>query len=273
MRFVWMLLAVPVLAQRQMAITIDDLPCAGACGGLAEAQRITRQITTALKGIPAIGFVNEHQLQRDGERDARVALLRQWLDAGLQLGNHTYAHLNPDNVPVTEYEDDIIRGEVVLRELLEGRPKQRLFFRHPFTHTGPTAEYKSEVERFLNTHGYTIAPVTVDNSDYIYAHIYRDAQKRGDAVAAKRIREEYLAHWRKAVPYMESASVRLFGREIPQTLLMHASTLNGDLMPEILLIMRERGYVFVPLEKALDDAAYRTPDVYVAQYGPSWFGR
>ena len=42
---------------------------------------------------PAIGFVNEGQLDAGGERrSAREALLQAWIDAGMTLGNHTYAH-------------------------------------------------------------------------------------------------------------------------------------------------------------------------------------
>ena len=72
---------------------------------------------------------------------------------------------------------------------------------------------------------------------------------------------------------MESTSIKLFGREIPQVLLMHTSTLNADLMPEILALLRARGYRFVPLAAALADPAYQTPDRYVDGNGPSWFGR
>ena len=120
MRFLF-LLTLPLLAQqqKQIAITIDDLPCAGGCRGLAEMRAITARITDALKGTPAIGFVNEVGLQVRGERDARAQLLEEWLDAGLDLGNHTFAHLGPNNVPLNEYADDILKGEVVTRQLLE----------------------------------------------------------------------------------------------------------------------------------------------------------
>jgi hypothetical protein len=41
---------------------------------------------------PAIGFVNERGLQVEGERDARVAIVRSWLEAGMTLGNHGFRH-------------------------------------------------------------------------------------------------------------------------------------------------------------------------------------
>jgi hypothetical protein len=82
---------------RSVAVTIDDLPTVSAFRrDLAEAKRITNELTAALRrdSVPAIGFVNERQLHVDGKTDAaRVALLQRWLDAGLELGNHTFSHL------------------------------------------------------------------------------------------------------------------------------------------------------------------------------------
>ena len=43
-------------------------------------------------GMPAVGFVNESKLYREGQVDARIALLRAWRDGGVELGNHTLSH-------------------------------------------------------------------------------------------------------------------------------------------------------------------------------------
>jgi peptidoglycan/xylan/chitin deacetylase (PgdA/CDA1 family) len=86
----------PQTPRRAMAVTIDDLPYVASAGQpfLVNAQRTTARMLGALQAhrAPAIGFVNEGKLQAPGERDARVALLQQWLDAGMTLGNHTYSH-------------------------------------------------------------------------------------------------------------------------------------------------------------------------------------
>jgi peptidoglycan-N-acetylglucosamine deacetylase len=273
MRLLW-LLALPLLAQqKQIAITIDDLPCAGGCRDLAEMQSITARITTALKGTPAIGFVNEAGLQVRGERDARAALLEAWLDAGLELGNHTYSHPDPNRIPLSEYTDGILKGEVVTRHLLEGRGMKMRYFRHPFTHTGPTAEYKKGLEDFLASRGYEIAPFTLENSDYIWAAVHRRALERKDSETAERVKKEYIEHLGLALAAAERISVRVFEREIPHVLVMHASLLNSEVLPQILQLFRVRGYQIVTLEVALKDSAYRTPDHYVNRFGPSWFVR
>jgi peptidoglycan-N-acetylglucosamine deacetylase len=56
-------------------------------------------------------------------------------------------------------------------------------------------------------------------------------------------------------------------------LLIHASQLNADLMPDLLAMFRRRGYTFVALEEALRDAAYTLPDDYAGPGGFSWIHR
>jgi hypothetical protein len=85
-------------ASREVAVTIDDLPTISVLGNdLEAAQHTTTALLAALarNQVPAIGFVNEGKLRTDGQVDPRrVALLRQWLDTGLELGNHTFSHVD-----------------------------------------------------------------------------------------------------------------------------------------------------------------------------------
>jgi peptidoglycan/xylan/chitin deacetylase (PgdA/CDA1 family) len=83
------------IATRSVAFTFDDLP-ATRLRTLPDAQLMTARLLALLRAhqIPAIGFVNEGKLYAaPGEEEARAALLEAWLDAGLELGNHTYSHL------------------------------------------------------------------------------------------------------------------------------------------------------------------------------------
>ena len=117
------------------------------------------------------------------------------------------------------------------------------------------------MQQFLEQHGYRVAPVTLDNSDYEYAALYTRPQYRD------RVRREYVPYMESIVQFFEQRSVEVLGREIPQILLIHASQLNADLMPELLGMLRRRGYTFVSLREALADEAYRLPDEYRAAAG------
>ena len=117
------------------------------------------------ENIPIVAFVNENKLELNGKRDPeRVDLLKMWLDAGVELGNHTYSHKSANSVPVSEYEQDILNGERTIKELLTERNMKLRYFRHPFLMTGRSIAVKNEITKLLIDHGYTIAPVTIDNS-------------------------------------------------------------------------------------------------------------
>src|SRR6266403_386244 len=88
-------LHLPATAQkapdRQVAITIDDLP-AGSANSMdaATITEMTAKLLTTLRDekVPAVGFVNEKKLYKTGEVDARIGALRLWVDYGFELGNH-----------------------------------------------------------------------------------------------------------------------------------------------------------------------------------------
>jgi peptidoglycan/xylan/chitin deacetylase (PgdA/CDA1 family) len=261
---------------RTIAITIDDLPLAPNADDLATVKRINEALVGLLarRRVPAIGFVNEGKLQVTGERDARIAVLSSWLDAGLSLGNHTFSHSSLRDIPLPAYEDDVIHGEVITRQLLAQRGgSPTLYFRHPYTATGPTAEIKEAFETFLHARGYVIAPFTVENSDYIFNRILIEALKRNDTDEAACTRAAYLDHTDAVITFCEGLARDTFGRDIPQILLIHDSELNAGVLGDLLDRLSARGYSFVSLDEALRDAAYRTPDRYVGRVGPSWLHR
>jgi peptidoglycan/xylan/chitin deacetylase (PgdA/CDA1 family) len=268
--------APPLPAGRTIALTFDDLPLAPDADDLATVRRVEEALIGVLSArrVPAIGFVNESKLHVRGEVDARIAVLDRWLDAGLALGNHTFSHPSLRDTPLAAYEDDVIHGEVILRQLLArhgGSPA--LYFRHPFTATGPTAEVKSAFEGFLRARGYAIAPFTIEDADYIFNLLYLNARIRKDVGQAARIRAAYLDHQDTMMTFFEGLSRDTLGREIPQILLIHANEINADSLGAILDRLAARGYTFVSLDEALRDKAYQTPDRFVGRFGPSWLHR
>jgi len=263
-----------------LVVTVDDLPGAEpgtdhAVSDLHELQKINRAIPAILKAhhVPAIGFVNEWKLQVEGERDARVALLEDWLDAGLTLGNHTYSHPDFQNTPLAQFEDETIRGEVVTRALLSARGQTEKYFRHPFLDTGPTAELKAAFEAFLKERGYQVAPVTLDCADWMFNDVLGRAEERKDKKLAAKTKREYLEYMDVVFDYFEGISRNLFGREIPEVLLLHDSELNTESLDALLTKIEKRGYRFVSLDVALADPAYATPDKYIGPEGISWLNR
>lgn len=262
-------------ARREVAFTIDDLPMAGDANDLAKMQLVTRKLLSSLvtHHIPAIGFVNERKLYFKGETDARINLLRMWLDAGMTLGNHTFSHADFDKLSLQQYEDEIIRGEVVTRGLIQERGFNRLYFRYPYNHTGISKEAKVSLQEFLKSRGYEIAPFTVEHEDFIFADAYTKAKQKTDEALAQRIRAAYLNHLDTMFDYFERRSRQVLGYEVKQIFLIHASEINADSMDEMIRRLQQRGYSFITLEQALQDRAYQNRDEYVGRFGISWLHR
>lgn len=191
-------------ADRAVAVTFDDLP--GPPGALvANDVAALRENTVALlaafrqAGVPVVGFVNEGKLCLPGEGPAETAgrrdVLRLWLDAGQELGNHTYSHRSLNRLALDEFEQDVVRGEPVTRALLAEKGRTLRFFRRPFLQVGLDLDKRRAFEAFLTGRGYTVAPVTIDNDEYVYAFAYAITLEAALADAAYRHPDTYVGAW------------------------------------------------------------------------------
>jgi len=263
----------PKPPERQVAITIDDLP-AGSANTMATAtiSEMTAKLLGTLRDqkIPVVGLVNEKKLYKFGEVDERIRALRMWLDYGFELGNHTFSHMSLNQAGLKAWEDDVVEGESVTRLLLAEHNLKLRYFRHPFLDTGRDLETRGEAEAFLVARGYRIAPVTLDAWDWMYAGVYEDAKKRGDAALQQQLASSYLSYSDEMFAYSEQLAKQTIGYEPKQILLLHANQLEADHIGELLDVMRKRGYRFISLEEALSDQAYGLPDTFVGEEGSGW---
>jgi peptidoglycan/xylan/chitin deacetylase (PgdA/CDA1 family) len=259
--------------ERQVAITIDDLP-AGSANTMPTAtiSEMTAKLLGTLRDqkIPVVGFVNEKKLYKFGEVDERIKALRMWLDYGFELGNHTFSHMSLNQAGLKAWEDDIVQGESVTRLLMAEYNMKLRYFRHPFLDTGRDLQTRREAEAFLVNRGYRIAPVTLDAWDWMYAGVYEDAKKRGDTALQQQLASSYLSYSDEMFAYSEQLAKQIIGYEPRQILLLHANQLEADHIGELLDLMRKRGYRFITLADALSDQAYSLPDTFVGEEGTGW---
>jgi peptidoglycan/xylan/chitin deacetylase (PgdA/CDA1 family) len=261
--------------RREVAVTFDDLPLQGSSLDTNALRDMTGRLLRSTKAnhVPVFADVNEGKLYHGGKLDSeRVAILRMWLDAGAELGNHTYSHLSLKDHPLAEVERDLIRGETITRQLLAERGMKLRYFRHPELQTGPDLETKKAFEKFLAERGYRIAPVTIDNMDFIFAVVYARAKRQGDTELMKRVVDEYIPYMERMFEFFEKLSVETLGYEVKQTLLLHANELNADHFDDLIEMIRQRGYTFISLEQALQDKAYALLDAQSSK-GISWLHR
>ena len=273
---VWLMASVAfAAAKREVAITVDDLPVAqsgkNACsfGGLqVQTLRLLEQFLR--QKAPITAFVVAGNCPDLADVDRRT-VLKLWQDAGAELGSQTYSHLDLSVVDAADYEADIMKADTALRPMLGGQALR--YFRYPMLHTGPTPLIKTRVAKFLAEHGYTNAPVTFDNVDWMFSTVYSNALAKGEMEVVLHVKDEYVHYMESVVDFFEQRTVEVVGHDIPQILLMHANRLNADLSGDLLNMLKRRGYKFISLTQALKDPAYQLPDTYAGAKGLSWIHR
>ncbi len=262
----------PLQQQKVIAFTIDDLPLNGPRTDLERLRVMTSKTLDSIQRnkIPTVGFVNESLLYVPNETDARIALLRQWAKAGVELGNHTFAHVGFKDTPLAQYQDDFVRGDAVTQSIMKESGSKPRYFRHPFLQMGPTLEQEKRFESFISERGYKIAPITIGNMDWMVLSAYLKARAMNDTATMTRVSEDYLKLTEEEIDYGEKVAKELFGRPVKHIMLLHANELNADNFDALVKVFTDKGYRFISLEEALTDPIYQYPDKYLPT--SDWLG-
>ncbi len=250
--------------QRRVAITIDDLPVA--TKGRYSAQE-RREIVDTFCAVlrehkaPAVGFFNM------GHARALKPLVERWKACGVTFGNHTWSHPHLRKVGLSAYLKDLVRGHRAIAPYVA--PGEPIFFRYPFLYEGFSPRERDAIREELVRLQSTIAPVTIDTSDWLYATGYHDALNHKDTDAAERYHRSWRWDLEESTQKAEWLSQELFGREPPQILLLHGNLLSARYLDEYLDWLEGRGYRIVSLAEALSDPAYKEVDRSTSPTGDS----
>ncbi len=256
---------IPASAQ-QVAITFDDLPTHG---DLPEGQTrldIANSILTTLRSqhMPLVyGFINAVQLESEPEN---IAVLKVWRAAGEPLVSHSYSHPRLNDLTTAEYEADIAKNEPLLTTLMAGQDWH--WFRYPYLQEGETLEKRHAVRVWLQQNGYRIAQVSLNFDDYLWNDPYaRCADKHNDK-AIDFLRLSYLSTADQYITVFREVTHTLYGRDIPYVLLLHIGAFDAKMLPDLIDLLRRRGFTFTTLPEALKDPAYsEDPDIALEHGG------
>ena len=255
-------------AGRAVLVTVDDLPLA--YGELhprpAERRHITRGLLGALARhrVPAIGFVVWDYLR--GTADLR--LLARWLAAGHELGNHTYSHPGYLQTARDAFLADAERGRAELAGFLAPRGRTLRFFRFPYLLEGETPDKLDAMRAYLADSGQRNVPATVAFEDWKYEEPWVAARRRGDRGELRGLGASYQATFARQLARSEELSRRLFGRDVPQVLMLHANEVGAAQWPALLRHLERQGYRFARADEVLADPAYAEPHRFLAKEGP-----
>jgi hypothetical protein len=161
---------------------------------------------------------------------------------------------------VEDYAIDIQKGGDAIKPWLKGTH----FFRYPLLRQGDTVEKRDAILSWLSLRGIRVAPVTIDNDDFVYNQRLVDARAEGRTID---VRGEYLDHMLKMTAFYDAKARSLLGRPIKHVLLLHMNYLNALYLDELLERLRSNGWSFVTVEEALTDPVYAVKYEHVGVRG------
>ncbi len=258
---------------RPLLVTVDDLPVAG--GALhteaADRDRVTDGLLAALAKhhVPAVGFVIWSRVATPGDR----AILERWLAAGHELGNHTATHPDLSKTEAPAYVADVEAGRAGLAAFLAAHGGALRFFRYPYLREGDTAAKLDAVREALASSGQRPLPVTIDTQDWIFEKPWVEASTAGDGAALARIGDDYQRVLRTEVLAQTRLGDELFGRRVPEVLLLHANAVGAVQWDALFTWLESRGFRFASADEVMADPAVNQAPQYVDRFGGSLWHR
>jgi len=246
---------------RPLLVTVDDLPIAGRHESSEERLRITRGLLAALERhrIRAVGLVTWRNVRDASDRD----LLELWLEQGHELGNHSHDHLSYTATTSEAFLADVERARTALEAFLVSRGRQLRFFRFPFLREGDTLDKLVAAREYLAASAQRNLPVTIVNQDWSFEAPFVEARRAADRQALERVARDYHAALRVSVRHHERTSDRLFEREVPQVLLLHANEIGSAEWSRLFDWLEQTGHRFATADEVLADPAFESPPAVV----------
>jgi peptidoglycan/xylan/chitin deacetylase (PgdA/CDA1 family) len=225
--------------------------------------------------VPAIGFLVGASVS-DGSKlyPVRAEIVRNWRDAGFEVGIGGYKHIWFKNTPFDDYAANVEKNEAIAKKILGEKNQQLRYFSYPYLNTGKTNEDKERFENWLAARGLRSVKYTFDNQEWMYSFAYDAARKDNDINTMKEIRAEFLDYMAKMLRHYEAYSQEMFNRQIPQTMVLTPSRLVADTADELFGMLENQGYAFVSMDDAQSDEAYLSAESFAGvKSGISWFER
>lgn len=244
------LICISALAQKEIAITIDDPTTIGT--PLLDWQERNDAILKALDRhkIKAALFVCG---MRVDDSDGKT-LLDKWDQKNHLMCNHSYSHLYYNSKSKTSaiFIADFKKGDGVIKNY----KNYTKLFRFPYLKEGNTSQKRDSMRAEMKIGGYRNGHVTIDASDwYIDAQMTEELKKDTNTDLTP-YRDFYIRHILDRADYYDSLAKLVFKREIKHTLLIHHSLLNALFLDDLLAALKAKGWKIIDARKAFQDEVF-----------------
>jgi peptidoglycan/xylan/chitin deacetylase (PgdA/CDA1 family) len=239
----FLLVSTSYASEKEICITIDDLPFVGRGSSLNDINRGRDRFNKMLDAlieakVPATGFVIAGAIAK-----GQWQLLEKFKNQGFVIGNHTFTHANLNQMGADKYIKEISKAHDKLSSLIS----EKKYFRYPYLAEGRGAT-KHKVQAYLANQQYIIAPVTIDSKDFRFNMQLLAYNRRVRDNYVEQIKQRYLSYiWKQT----EKAEKLAHGRPVKQILLIHSNLLNSHAIADVIQLYKDHGYRFITLDEAL----------------------
>ena len=195
---------------------------------------------------------------------ARVAgcesALDRWLQAGYELGNHSFDHPRASDTEPRAFLDSIARCDALLAALGAFDDGRRRWFRYPFLDRGRDPERREELARDIRGMGYELVHASVDLYDHRYERVLAEAEAANDTARAARILARYQTVAWQSVRHGASRSRTHAERPVVQIPFFHFGRVSERGLAGALDRMGADGVEWRPLAEAVAEPTHRAFD-------------
>ena len=244
--FTCLLLFIPLNSiAGQIAFTFDDAPMGDSA--VMSGQQRTDRLIKAIKSaaIPdALFFVKADAIDASGDKR-----LKQYIQAGFHLANHSYAHQSANKIPVNAFLIDAYTAHLKLKNYSNVLP----YFRFPYLHYGQDAAAIDALQAGLLELGYQNGYVTIDNFDWYMNALLNNAKKDGKAIDYEKFGALYVEVIWQAIVFYDELAVKTLGRSPKHVLLLHENDTAALFLAKLARHIRQQGWEIITPQQAYSD--------------------
>lgn len=249
----------------QLSITIDDpnTVSTGNMTWMAKDDAILEALDNY--GIKAALFVCGKRIDN---AEGKV-LLSRWNEKGHMICNHSYSHsyFHSQKISLDVFESDFLRCDSIINNY-SGYSR---FFRYPYLKEGDTPEKRDGFRKFMSEQNYKNGYVTIDASDWYIDSRAVDTLKANPGLDLTPYKEYYISHIYNRAMFYDSLAVKLTGRHIKHTLLLHHNFINASFLGELLIHFKKNGWELINASDAFNDEVFsQQPDILPAGESLVW---